>query len=90
MKSDTNYKMGDDESPVIPKKRRKSFLTLEPQEDEDPLPPAMRHVRTGVRYVRDDIFECLADLQGKGLSVHESMKALVPVAELLSEMETVG
>ena len=42
----------------------------------------MRHVRTSERKVRDDIYECLADLEGFGLSAMESMKSLVRVAEL--------
>ena len=81
-KSDTDFTMVDDESQVSGSRKRKMFASLEPEEEEDPLPPAMKHVRTGERYVRDDIYECLADLQGKGLSVNESMEALVRVAEL--------
>lgn len=48
----------------------------------DFLPPEMRHIRTSERVVRDDIYECLADLEGYGLSPAEAMKALVRVAEL--------
>ena len=43
----------------------------------------MRHIRTSERVVRDEVYECLAELQGYGLSVNESTKSMICVAKKL-------
>jgi hypothetical protein len=49
-------------------------------DDDDPMPPKFRHVRISERKVKDDVYKCLANLSGEGLSLQESIKAVVEVA----------
>ena len=78
----SDYVESDPESVAASSKRRKFHAIRD--DDNDPLPKHMRHVRNSERQVRDEIYECLADLEGFGLSAQESMKALVRVAELFN------
>ena len=58
-------------SPGSPSKgKRRKFSASESDINElDELPDYMRHIRSSERLVRDDIYECLADLVGYGLSL---------------------
>ena len=63
------------------KKSRKIFSKMK-ENDDDPLPIEYRHVRLSERKVKDVIYEALASLSGEGLSLLESVKAVVEVANV--------
>ena len=46
----------------------------------DPLPVEYRHVRDSVRKVKEQVYRVLANLMGKGLSLNESVQAIIMVA----------
>ena len=62
-------------------KARKLFTNQE-ENNNDPLPLEYRHVRLSERKVKDVIYTALANLSGEGLSLLESVKAVVEVANV--------
>ena len=62
-------------------KARKLFTKKE-ENNNDPLPLEYRHVRLSERKVKDVIYTALANLSGEGLSLLESVKAVVEVANV--------
>ena len=62
-------------------KIRKRFNKKE-ENNNDPLPLEYRHVRLSERKVKDVIYKALGNLSGEGLSLLESVKAVVEVANV--------
>ena len=57
------------------KKQRKFSVVT--NESEDSLPADLRHVRNSERVIRDEIYECLPDLRGIGLTSLKAQKSTV-------------
>ena len=61
-------------------RKKKKIFSKQDTNNNDPLPIAYRHVRLSERKVKDVIYKALANLSGEGLSLLESVKAVVEVA----------
>ena len=66
--------------PDIVDKTKKKKVFRKNVDNEDLMPPKFRHIRISERKVKDDVYKCLANLSGEGLSLQESVKAVVEVA----------
>jgi hypothetical protein len=58
------------------------LFTKKEENNNDPLPLEYRHVRLSERKVKDVFYTALANLSGEGLSLLESVKAVVEVANV--------
>lgn len=65
------------EEPSTSKKRK--FVAERDSSSQDPLPCQFRHIRDSERKVLDAVYYTCASLAGEGLSVNESVKAIVRV-----------
>ena len=82
MLEESPKKVDDDEDEdfddIVPASKRKLL-----DDDKDSLPLEYRHVRDSERKVKEEIYRALADMMGKGLSVHEAVHATIIVANKL-------
>ena len=71
-------------TPVIPagsKSKKRKLYTGSPEVQEgDIMPSEYRHVRESERIVKDSFYKTCANLSGNGMSVNESMTAVMEVA----------
>ena len=70
---------------VTAKTKKKTFISK--TNEKDLLPESMRHIRKSERKVRDDVYICLGNLIGEGLSINEASKALVEVGNGLFDRQ---
>ena len=60
--------------------RPKKTFTPKDDNENDCMPEQYKHVRKSERKVKDEVYTALANLSGEGLSLLESVKAVVEVA----------
>ena len=59
-----------------PSKKKKVFVDINDNED-DLMPQVFQHIRNSEKNVKDEYYQTVANLVGKGLSVNESAIAVV-------------
>ena len=74
---------GADGEPV--RKRKRIFSKQQPVEETDPLPSGYQHIRLSERKVDPRFYQTCAALTGNGLSIPESIKAIIEVGNRMFE-----
>ena len=71
------------EEPCVSGKKKMKRKFIQGEENlQDEMPAKWRHIRTSEKKVKDEVYECIADLQGRGMSIQEAQHAVVRCSKL--------
>ena len=84
-----SYKSSSDKSDSHSHIATRSSATSvsEPQKQTDPIPRKYRHIRDGLRGVRDEVYQTMAELEGHGFSYRQAQLAIMIVGNTLFSRE---